>query len=75
MTNKTVCPHSVLRCTMLVGTAGVLSGVVLGPTSAQSQTGAATAGRHGGQADQPAGGPLQRRGSNPAYSTEIHSLL
>jgi hypothetical protein len=57
MTNKTVCPHSVLRCTMLVGTAGVLSGVVLSATSAQSQTGAATAGRHGGQADQPAGKP------------------
>ena len=43
MTEKTVRPQSVLRRTMLVGTAGVLGGAVLRPTSAQSQTGTAPA--------------------------------
>ena len=43
MTEKTVRPHSVLRRTMLVGTAGVLGGAVLRPPPVQSQTGAAPA--------------------------------
>src|SRR6266446_9748047 len=43
MTEKTVRPRSVLRRTMLVGTAGVLGGAVLRPTPVQSQTGAAPA--------------------------------
>ena len=43
MTEKTVRPRSVLRRTMLVGTAGVLGGAVLGPTPVQSQTGTAPA--------------------------------
>ena len=43
MTEKTVRPHSVLRRTMLVGTAGVLGGAVLRPTPVQSQTGTAPA--------------------------------
>ena len=38
MTKKTVRPHSVLRRTMLVGTAGVLGGAVLRPPGVQSQT-------------------------------------
>ena len=41
MTDKTVSPHSVLRRTMLVGTAGVLGGAVLRPAPVQSQTGTA----------------------------------
>ena len=41
MTEKTVRPDSVLRRTMLVGTAGVLGGAVLRPTPVQSQTGTA----------------------------------
>src|SRR5262249_22967292 len=36
-------PHSVLRRTMLVGTAGVLGGVALRTTPVRSQTGAAPA--------------------------------
>ena len=43
MAGKTVRPHSVLRRTMLAGTAGVLGGAVLRPTLAQSQTGNAPA--------------------------------
>ncbi len=43
MTEKTVRPRSVLRRTMLVGTAGVLGGAVLRPTPVQSQTGTAPA--------------------------------
>ena len=43
MTEKTVRPHSVLRRTMLAGTAGVLGGAVLRPTPVQSQTGTAPA--------------------------------
>jgi hypothetical protein len=43
MTEKTVRPHSVLRRTMLVGTAGVLGGVALRTTPVRSQTGAAPA--------------------------------
>jgi len=43
MTEKTVRPDSVLRRTMLVGTAGVLGGAVLRPTPVQSQTGTAPA--------------------------------
>jgi hypothetical protein len=43
MNEKTVRPRSVLRRTMLVGTAGVLGGAVLRPTAVQSQTGAAPA--------------------------------
>src|SRR5258708_7453031 len=43
MTEKTVRPHSVLRRTMLVGTAGVVGGAVLRSTPVQSQTGAAPA--------------------------------
>ena len=43
MTEKTVRPHSVLRRTMLVGTAGVLGGAVLRSTPVQSQTGTAPA--------------------------------
>src|SRR5580692_775221 len=35
MTEKTVRPRSVLRRTMLAGTAGVIGGVILRPTSAQ----------------------------------------
>src|SRR5439155_13497725 len=38
MIEKTVRPHSVLRRTMLVGTAGVLGGAVLRPAPVQSQT-------------------------------------
>ena len=41
MAEKTVRPHSVLRRTMLVGTAGVLGGAVLRPNTVQSQTGTA----------------------------------
>ena len=41
MTEKTVRSHSLLRRTMLVGTAGVLGGAVLHPTPVGSQTGAA----------------------------------
>jgi hypothetical protein len=41
MTEKTVRPRSVLRRTMLAGTAGVLGGAVLRPTLVQSQTGTA----------------------------------
>src|SRR6266567_2319158 len=40
MTEKTVRAHSVLRRTMLAGTAGVLGGAVLRPAPVQSQTGA-----------------------------------
>src|SRR5262249_48521198 len=40
MTEKTVRAHSVLRRTMLVGTAGVLGGAVLHPTPVGSQTSA-----------------------------------
>jgi hypothetical protein len=43
MTEKTVRPHSVLRRTMLAGTAGVLGGAVLRPTPVQSQAGTAPA--------------------------------
>jgi hypothetical protein len=43
MTEKTVRSRSVLRRTMLVGTAGVLGGAVLRPTPVRSQTGAAPA--------------------------------
>src|SRR5881227_2791377 len=43
MTEKTVRPRSVLRRTMLAGTAGVLGGAVLRPTAVRSQTGAAPA--------------------------------
>src|ERR1700732_2102217 len=43
MTEKTVRPHSVLRPTMLVGTAGVLGGAVIRSTPVQSQTGTAPA--------------------------------
>jgi hypothetical protein len=43
MTEKTVRPRSVLRRTMLVGTAGVLGGAVLRPTPIQAQTGTAAA--------------------------------
>src|ERR1700720_3049542 len=43
MTEKTVRCRSVLRRTMLVGTAGVLGGAVLRPTPVRSQTGAAPA--------------------------------
>ena len=43
MTEKTVRPDSVLRRTMLVGTAGVLGGVALRTTPVRSQTGAAPA--------------------------------
>jgi len=41
MTEKTVRPHSVLRRTMLVGTAGVLGSAVFRPTPVHSQTGVA----------------------------------
>ena len=41
MTEKTVRSHSLLRRTMLVGTAGVLGGAVLHPTPVGSQAGAA----------------------------------
>ena len=44
MTEKTVRPRSVLRRTMLVGTAGVLGGAVLRATPVQSQPGTAPAG-------------------------------
>jgi hypothetical protein len=40
MTEKTVRPHSVLRRTMLVGTAGVLGGAVLRSTPVQSHSNA-----------------------------------
>jgi hypothetical protein len=43
MTEKTVRPRSVLRRTMLVGTAGVLGGAVLRATPVQSQSGTAPA--------------------------------
>ncbi len=43
MTEKTIRSRSVLRRTMLVGTAGVLGGAVLRPTPVRSQTGAAPA--------------------------------
>src|SRR5262245_56182153 len=43
MAEKTVRPHSVLRRTMLAGTAGVLGGAVLRPATVQSQTGTAPA--------------------------------
>ena len=43
MTEKTVRSRSVLRRTMLVGTAGVLGGAVFRPTPAQAQAGTAPA--------------------------------
>src|SRR5215831_5818919 len=43
MTEKTVRAHSVLRRTVLVGTAGVFGGAILHPTPVGSQTGAAPA--------------------------------
>jgi hypothetical protein len=43
MTEKTVRSHSVLRRTMLVGTAGVLGGALLRPPPVRSQTTAAAA--------------------------------
>ena len=43
MMEKTVRSHSVLRRTMLVGTAGVLGGAVLRPAAVHSQTGTAPA--------------------------------
>ena len=43
MTEKTVRPRSVLRRTILVGTAGVLGSAVLRPTAGQSQTSTAPA--------------------------------
>src|ERR1700757_2955228 len=61
MTEKTVRPRSVLRRTMLVGTAGVLGGAVLGPTSAKSQTGAAPA------AAVPGSAPPAARYGDPAW--------
>ncbi len=61
MTEKTVRPHSVLRRTMLVGTAGVLGGAVLGPTPVQSQTGTAPAAAVPGRA------PPGTRYGDPAW--------
>jgi L-fuconolactonase len=61
MTEKTVRSRSVLRRTMLVGTAGVLGGAVLGPTPVQSQTGTAPA------AAVPGGAPPTARYGDPAW--------
>ena len=57
MTEKTVRPHSVLRRTMLAGTAGVLGGAVLRPTPVQSQAGTAPAVTVPGSAPPAAGDP------------------
>ena len=61
MTEKTVRPHSVLRRTMLVGTAGVLGGAVLRPAPVQSQTGTAPA------AAVPGSAPPAARYGDPAW--------
>ena len=61
MTEKTVRSRSVLRRTMLVGTAGVLGGAVLGPTPVQSQTATAPA------AAVPGGAPPTARYGDPAW--------
>src|SRR5436305_9595817 len=61
MTEKTVRRHSVLRRTMLAGTAGVLGGAVLGPTPVQSQTGTAPA------AAAPGSAPPGSRYGDPAW--------
>ena len=61
MTEKTVRPRSVLRRTMLVGTAGVLGGAVFRPTAVQSQTGTAPA------AAVPGGAPPTARYGDPAW--------
>ena len=69
MTDKTVRPHSVLRRTMLVGTAGVLGGAVLRPTSVQSQTGAEPA------AAVPGSAPPAARYGDPAWWTLRKEIL
>jgi len=61
MTEKTVRSRSVLRRTMLVGTAGVLGAAVLRPTAVQSQTGAAPA------AAVPGSAPPAARYGDPAW--------
>src|SRR5437868_4955278 len=61
MSEKTVRPHSVLRRTMLVGTAGVLGGAVLRPSPLRSQTGTAPA------AAVPGSAPPGSRYGDPAW--------
>src|SRR4029077_9811241 len=61
MTDKMGRRHSLSRRTMLVGTAGVLGGTVLAPTSVQAQTSAPAA------AVNPGSSPPAARYGDPAW--------